>query len=121
MATQIMTEKERKSKLSNALRRYRIGARQAATALGSRHKSIAVKVLDQIDMIRGQIDEMIAGGNYSPFVSCEIKKLQKQQRSNAEGFAAAIKLGKIKEARIVLGHLISTDTELTDLLGIEPA
>jgi len=114
-------EQKRKTELGETLRLYRVGSRQAATALGNRHKSIAVKVVDELEIVRGKIDRLIALGSYSPSVLHEIKKLQLRQRTQASGFAAAIKKGSVQESRTVLRFLISTDAELAGLLGIETA
>jgi len=119
MSTQVMTERQRKVELSKAMSLYRTAAKQATTALGNRHKEIGEKVLDQISDIRGRIDTLISAGDYAPSVAYRIKQLQAQQRSQAEGFAAAIKQGELKAARTVLRFLLSTDAELSELCGID--
>jgi len=114
-----MTEKQRKAELGKNLTLYRTAIKQAAQAQGNQHKEIAEKVVDELGNTRGRIDQLISAGSYGPSAKFKIGQLQKQQKSQAEGFAAAINLNKFKETRKILQYLISSDAELTELLRIE--
>jgi len=113
-----ITEKQ-KTELSKSLKLYRSAIKQAAQAMGAKHKGIAEKVVEKLADVRGPIDQLVSAGKYAPSVTFKIKELQQQQRVHAKGFVAAIKTGDLKASRQVLRFLIEDDAELSGLCGID--
>jgi len=79
-------------------------------------------VLEQLEVIRGEIDQLIADYDHasaSASILYNIKRIQQEQERNLSGFAAAIKLGDGKRANQIVKFMVNDDKELCGLLGIE--
>jgi len=122
MSMRMMTKNQRDKKLSKNLRLYRVAARQAVTAVNGGHKKIALRVIEQLEVIRGEIDQLITDYDHasaSASILYNIKRIQQKQKKNLSGFAAAIKLGDGKRANQIVRFMVDADKELCGLLGIE--
>lgn len=110
---------ERKKTLGKLLVTFSESVNGGVRALEACRPKIAAGVVGRLAETIGDIEQVVATGDYPPSVSYEINRKLGELRSKRKYFVAAVRGGLAKEARTIGNWLKEYCDELAELFRIE--